>query len=262
MNRITGLMEIAEPARKLFCAFLTAGIPSLSGTKRLVHGFEKMGVDILELAFPFSDPLADGPVIQRASCEAIRRGVRMKDCFSLMAQLRNEGVKMPVIFFSYFNPIFDYGFDRFIHDVKKSGFDGVICPDLPYGVEPEFVAKLRGSGIAFIQLVAPNTPLARRRQILAATDGFAYYVSRKGITGFRARLSQGIEKEVKALKHISSKKILVGFGISTPAQVKRITGIADGAIVGSAIMAKLLETKSIEKTLAYTARLVLAVQYK
>lgn len=249
-----------EKGKKLFCAYLTAGLPSLRETEKLIEEFERIGVDILELGFPFSDPLADGPVIQQASYEAIQRGISIDACCRMVTRLRAKGCGIPIVFFSYLNPIQHYGVERCVRALQRSGFDAVLCPDLPIGVDEVLPRAARDAGMAFIRLLAPNTLPARQKRIVRDTDGFLYYVSRKGITGTQQTMRSSLTKELKVLRARTTVPVLVGFGVSTPAQVRTVTTVADGAIVGSAIVRRLLETRSVKKTVAFTKTLVRSVR--
>ncbi len=259
-NRIARCIDKAKAGkRKVLCPFITAGYPSRVATKQLIRGFEKMGVDLVELGIPFSDPLADGPVIQATSFEALKQGISLKDCCRLVKELRDEGCEIPIVFFSYINPILSMGYRPFVALIKRSGVDGVLCPDLPYGVENELARLVRRNGISFIRLIAPNTPSQRRALIAADSDDFIYYVSRKGITGTQTSLSKDLKREVHALKRLTKKYVLVGFGISTSQHVREVLSVSDGAIVGSAILNVLRKFKSIPKALSFTRALLRGV---
>ena len=260
MNRLTEVTKRAKKeGRKLFCAYITAGYPSLKHTEKLVIEMEKVGVDIIELGFPFSDPLADGPIIQKASSEAIKKGLSQEKYFSLVKRLRKKGVQVPIIFFTYYNPVFHAGEDKVLKKLKASGFDGVLCPDIPYGVDEGLAKKTKKLGLSYVRLIAPNTTKTRARQIAAASDDFVYYVARKGITGKQQSLSASLSKELKVINSLTNKAVLVGFGVSSKEQVKTILKNADGVIVGSAIVQRLIDTKSVRKTADFTKQLVKTV---
>lgn len=259
-NRITRCINKArKEKKKILCPFITAGYPTLAATKQLIRGFEEMGIDLVELGIPFSDPLADGPVIQATSFEALKKGVSLKDCCKLVKDLRDEGCDLPVVFFSYINPILHMGFEAVVTLLKKSGVDGVLCPDLPFGVEDDLPRMLRRSGISFIRLIAPNTSKRRGALIAADSDDFIYYVSRKGITGTQTSLSKGLKREVLAIKRLTKKYVLVGFGISTSSHVREVLSVSDGAIVGSAILNVLRKNKNVPKALSFTRSLLRGV---
>lgn len=236
-NRLVACMQsLSQKREKAFCAFLTAGYPSLEKTAAYAAGLEAAGVDILELGYPFSDPLADGPTIQFSSQQALDRGVGVGRVFKMLAGLRQKGVKLPVIFFSYYNPILAYGTAKFVRDAVKSGFDGVLVPDLPPEEEEEFMRLCRKAGLCRIYLIAPTTSRERARQLAEASEGFIYYVSLRGVTGARSRIPDDISKHLGNLKRMTAKPVLIGFGVSTPQQAHDLAAISDGVIVGSAIV--------------------------
>ena len=222
--------------RKLFCIFLTLGYPSIAATERLILSSEKAGVDIIELGFPFSDPLADGPTIQYSSEQAIKKNVTMKDAFALVRRLRQKGSKIPILFFGYFNPVFSYGGKDFVRDARSAGMDGLIIPDLPPEEEAEFQKACRKQKLQRILLVAPTTQDKRAKMLVGKSQGFIYYVSLRGVTGARKALPGDMQAHLLKLKRMTSKPVLAGFGISTPEQAKNISRMSDGVIVGSAVI--------------------------
>lgn len=224
------------PGQKLFCAFLTLGFPDLKATEKLILEFEKAGVDIIELGFPFSDPLADGPTIQYSSERAIEKGVNVEDAFELVSRLRKKGCEVPILFFTYLNPIYHFGLKAFAARAAKAGFDGVIIPDLPPEEEPAFSKECNKLGLAQVFLVAPTTRPKRAAMIAARSQGFIYYVSLRGVTGARKSVASDVEKNIKQLKRMTNKPVLIGFGVSSPEQAKKLSRISQGVIVGSAIV--------------------------
>jgi len=252
-NRLLQKIRQAKVGRsKLFCAFLTLGYPSLVSTKQLIQKFEASGVDIVELGFPFSDPLADGPTIQYSSERALAKGVRMRDAFRLTRQLRREGSRIPLIFFSYLNPIYHYGYRRFVRDATQSGFDGLIIPDLPPDAEHELQVLCRHQGLAQIFFIAPTTTSRRAVMIGKRSQGFIYYVSLRGVTGARRALPSDIHKSVSRLQRRVKKPFLVGFGISTTQQARKSSRGSQGVIVGSAVIDRLRRSKgSIRSAVRY-----------
>ncbi len=239
-NRLIERIRTAQRSKqKLFCAFLTLGYPTLAKTARLIEGFDKLGVDIVELGFPFSDPLADGPTIQFSSEWALKRGVQVKDAFEMVRKLRVRGVKVPIVFFSYLNPIYHAGLRAFPRRLKTAGFDGLIVPDCPPEEDSVLWKECGRAGIAPVFLVAPTTRPERARKIFARSRGFLYYVSVRGVTGARAGLPGDLKASVRGLLRRSRKPVLVGFGVSSPNQVREISRLSDGVVVGSAIVERL-----------------------
>lgn len=234
MNRIDKkFRELRKERKKAFIAFIMAGDPSIKVTKGLVFEFDNIGVDIIELGVPFSDPLADGPVIQRASERA--RYTTISGVLNLVKNIRIK-TQVPIVFLMYYNLIFHYGLERFVKDAVKAGVDGVVVPDLP----PEESIDLRNAANKYnfhvIHLLAPTSPVDRIKKIDHASKGFIYYVSLTGTTGVRKELSKELVNKLMKIKKTAQKPICVGFGISTPEQVNSVKQMADGVIVGSAII--------------------------
>lgn len=220
---------------KALIVYLTAGDPSLSVTKELILSLEKAGADILEIGVPFSDPTADGPVIQAASQRALKNGTTLKGVLNLVADIRRVS-EIPVVLFGYFNPIFAYGVKKFAKSAQKAGVDGVLVVDLP----PEEAQELRiysdAAGLDFISLVAPTTGKNRLKTILQSATGFLYYISITGVTGTAAPKTADIAREVAIIRKLTKMPIAVGFGISNAAQAKEIGAVADGIVIGSAVV--------------------------
>lgn len=230
------IREAARKKRKLFCVFLTLGYPSIAATERLILSSAAAGVDIIELGFPFSDPLADGPTIQYSSERAIKKNVTIQDAFALVRRLRQKGCRIPIIFFGYFNPVFSYGTKDFARDARNAGVDGLIIPDLPPEEEAEFQKACRKQNLQRVQLVAPTTRDRRAKMLVGKSQGFIYYVSLRGVTGARKAIPADLKAHLAKLKRMTSKPVLAGFGISTPEQAKNISRMSDGVIVGSAVI--------------------------
>lgn len=257
MNRLDlCLKDAKDTGRKMFCAYVTMGYPDIEFTERLIPELEKVGVDILELGIPFSDPLADGPVIQDAAYEALENGAKVKDAFKLVKRLRDKGVQMPIVFFSYYNPVMSVGEDRFASKLKKSGFDAFLCPDLLPESAVELFCDAEKNDISPICLIAPTTVEKRREEILKKARGFVYYVARKGVTGTGSSLADDLQSNVEDIKSKTDLPVLVGFGVSTSEHVKSIAAYGDGVIVGSAIVSKIGETKSVRKVAEYVGSLI------
>jgi len=237
------VMRAKRKKQKLFCAFLTLGYPNLHATEKLIEGFAAHGVELVELGFPFSDPLADGPTIQFSSEAALKRGVTVQDALRVVRNLRRRGVTLPILFFSYLNPIYQQGITIFPKRLKEAGFDGLIVPDCPPEEDRPLWNACSRAGIAPVFLVAPTTVAERARKIFASSKGFVYYVSLRGVTGARQVLSRDLRSNLNRLRRLTTKPILVGFGISSPHQVKRVSGVSDGVIVGSAIVDRIRKAK-------------------
>ncbi len=230
------IKQAKRQKRKLFCVFLTLGYPSIAATERLILSSAAAGVDILELGFPFSDPLADGPTIQFSSQQALKKNVSIKDAFDVVTRLRKKGCKLPIVFFGYINPVFSYGTKAFARDARSAGLDGLIIPDLPPEEETEFQSECRKQKLHFVQLVAPTTADPRAKMLVGKSQGFVYYVSLRGVTGTRKALPADLKAHLLKLKRMTTKPVLAGFGISTPEQARDISRMADGVIVGSAVI--------------------------
>ncbi len=241
MNRIDQKFDrLKRQHKKAFIAFITAGFPDLKTTAKLVIELEKAGVDIIELGVPFSDPLADGPVIQEASGYSLKQGTTLPKILELVAGLRKQ-TSIPVCLMTYYNPVFCFGEKAFVDKAVASGVDGVIIPDLPYEEAALFTRYAHKKGLVNICFVTPTSSPDRMRFILKAARGFIYYVSLTGVTGSRANLAKDLKARLAAVKRLTAKPVCVGFGISNPGQVASVGKIADGVIVGSAIVAKMKE---------------------
>jgi tryptophan synthase alpha chain len=228
---------------KALIVYLTAGDPSLGITKKLIFALEKAGVDILEIGVPFSDPTADGPVIQAASQRALRAGTTLAGVLKMVAEVRKVS-EIPVVLFGYFNPIFAYGVKKFAHAARLAGVDGVLVVDLPYEEAKELKIYTDAVGIDFISLIAPTTDAKRLSKIAAKATGFLYYISITGITGTAAPKIDNIKTEVGKIRKITNLPIAVGFGISKPQQAREIARFADGVVIGSAVVRLIDENKN------------------
>ena len=235
--------------RAAFIPYLTAGDPDLATTGRLLEALTLGGADIIELGVPFSDPIADGPVNQRAAVRALRSGTTLSGILDLVAGCR-EKLGAPVVLFTYFNPILARGVDSFAEQAAASGVDGVLCVDLPpEEAAGELLPALQAAGVDPIFLLAPTSTRAREKAVAAASSGFVYYVSRTGVTGTREELPKELVKEVKRLRRRLELPLAVGFGISTPEQVGAVGRVADGVVVGSALV-RVVEEHAAEADLA------------
>jgi len=220
--------------KKAFIPFITCGDPSLDATERIVKAAAENGADLIELGIPFSDPTAEGPVIQGANIRALRGGVTTDKIFDLVRRLRKE-VTVPMVFMTYANVVFSYGADRFIGTCAEIGIDGLILPDLPFEEKDEFLPVCRKYGIDLISLIAP-TSAERIGMISREADGFIYIVSSLGVTGTRTEITTDIGAIVNEIRKNTNVPCAVGFGISTPEQAAKMAAVSDGAIVGSAII--------------------------
>ena len=236
MGRIEArFAALKKDARKAFVAYLTAGDPDLETTARLIPALEAAGVDIIEIGVPFSDPTADGPVIQAASQRALKRGATLAKILAMIAALRRTSA-IPIVLFGYYNPILSYGPEKFAADAAASGVDGILVVDLP----PEEAGELRKytdkAGLAFITLIAPTTDPKRARKILRGATGFVYYISVTGVTGTAVPRPDDVRRDVERIQAMTPLPVAVGFGISTPEQAAAIAPLADGVVIGSALV--------------------------
>lgn len=223
---------------KAFIAFITCGDPDLATTKEVVKEAVRNGADLIELGIPFSDPTAEGPVIQGANLRALSGGVTTDSVFELVKEIRKE-VSVPLVFMTYANVVFSYGAEKFMANCKEVGIDGIILPDLPYEEKDEFLPVCHAYDVNLISLIAP-TSANRISMIAKEAEGFIYLVSSLGVTGTRTEIKTDLASIVEVIRENSSVPCAIGFGISTPEQARKMADIADGAIVGSAII-KILE---------------------
>ena len=224
---------------KAFIPFVTCGDPDLETTAKIVREMAANGADLIELGIPFSDPTAEGPVIQGANIRALSGGVTTDKIFDFVRELRKD-VSVPLVFMTYANVVFSYGAERFIGTCRQIGIDGLILPDLPYEEKDEFLPVCRQYDVDLISLIAP-TSADRAAMIAKDADGFIYIVSSLGVTGERAQITTDISKLVSVIRENTSIPCAVGFGISTPEQAKSMSQYADGVIVGSAIVRKIAQ---------------------
>ena len=235
MNKI----ESAFQNGKAFVAFITCGDPDLNTTAACVRAAVKGGADLIELGIPFSDPTAEGPVIQAANERALKGGVTTDKIFELARELRKD-TTVPMVFMTYANVVYSYGTERFCDRCVKAGIDGMILPDVPFEEKEEFAPACRERGLSFISLVAPTSE-NRIATIAKEAEGFLYIVSSMGVTGVRSEITTDIGGMVELVRENTSIPCAVGFGISTPEQAKKMADLSDGAIVGSAIVRLIAE---------------------
>jgi len=232
--------ELRREGRKGFIPYITAGDPSLEITRDLILALEKSGADIIELGVPFSDPIADGPVIQRATERALRNGVSLPKILELGASIRKQS-QIPLVLFSYYNPLFNYGLEKLARNAVAAGFDGALASDLTVEESEAFVRTMRNAGLNTIFLAAPTSSPERMKKIAKTSNGFLYAVSRTGVTGEQRDLAGDLKQFLQTLRSHTASPIAVGFGISHPEHVQAVWQEADAAVVGSSIV------KEIEK---------------
>jgi len=241
MTRISKkFQDLRAEGQKGFIAYITAGDPDLNTTRKLVLEFDRRGVDLVEVGVPFSDPIADGPVNQEAAQRALQHRVSLGGILDMVGVLRRDS-DLPVVLFTYFNPVLQYGLERFANTVKRQGVDGVLLLDVPPEEGAEYKQIMDQIGLDTIFLIAPTTPDARIRAICDWTSGFVYYVSRTGVTGERKTVAESVGPKVRQIRQYTDKPIGVGFGISSPEQALEVSGYADAVIVGSAIVRRIKE---------------------
>lgn len=232
--------RLKKEGKKAFIPYIMAGDPFLQRTKDILLLFEKCGADIVELGVPFSDPLADGPTIQRSSERALKNGVTLRKVLSLVSDLRQK-TSIPIVLMTYYNPVFKYHDNDFIKDAKDAGVDGVIIPDLPPDEAADFIKISKKAIINTIFLIAPTSTEDRIKKVIKASSGFIYYVSITGITGSTLLLDGSMEVLISKIKKYTDKPIAVGFGVSTPLEATAVARLSDGVIVGSAIVKRIHE---------------------
>jgi tryptophan synthase alpha chain len=243
--------------KKAFVAFLTAGDPTLADTERYINIMQESGVDLIEIGIPFSDPIAEGPVIQAADIRALKNNVCLDDIFAMVERVDK---KVPLVFMTYANPVYFYGYDKFFERLKKVGVAGVIIPDIPFEESGEVKVVADKYGITVVDMVAP-TSNERIKKVCANSKGFIYLVSSLGVTGVRSKIDTDIVEITKKIREFSSTPVCVGFGISTPDQAANMAKAADGAIIGSAIVKIIGEygSQADEKLREYLTKVSAAV---
>lgn len=256
MNRIDQkFKELKRRKKKAFIAFITAGDPNLQTTQELVLAFEKSGVDIVELGVPFSDPLADGPTIQAASQRALKHHVSLAKILHLVKSIRSKS-NIPIALMTYYNPVFHYGETKFVRDAKSAGVDGVIVPDLPPEEAFNLISLAKRQDFSTVFFLSPTTTAKRMKSIVKSASGFIYYVSLTGVTGARREIPQSFMNQIQAARRFTHKPICVGFGISSAHQVREVSKIADGVIVGSAIVSEIARHEGKKDLVSGVSRFV------
>jgi tryptophan synthase alpha chain len=226
---------LRETGGRALIAYISAGDPNLAATRELALAFDRAGVDVLELGVPFSDPLADGVVNQMAAIRALAAGTTVPGVLDCIREIRRSS-QIPIVLYTYMNPIYRYGFEKFHRDAETAGVDGLLILDLPPDEDEQNAELAQQTGLKRICLIAPTTPTDRIARLTARASGFIYYVSREGVTGERSELAASLPERVQEIRATTPLPIAVGFGISTAEQVREVAGLAEGVVVGSAIV--------------------------
>jgi tryptophan synthase alpha chain len=245
--------ELRAAGKRALVPYITAGHPDATKTVELIAALQDAGADAIELGLPFSDPMADGPIIQASSQTALDNGMNFDALLELVARAKP---RIPLVLFSYLNPVLAAGADALTR-AADAGFSGLLLTDLPVGADPELESRIGSGPLAFIRLVAPTTPLARMKEIAENGSGFVYLISRLGVTGERAELPPELPATVQRLREATSIPVCVGFGVSRPEQAASVARIADGVVVGSALVRAAGE--SVEKAAALAASMRAAI---
>jgi tryptophan synthase alpha chain len=241
MSNISATLNaIRDAGRKALVTFVTAGDPDLETSEKVVHALVESGVDLIELGFPFSDPMADGPTIQLASERALAAGTTLRGVLDMVARVRKHS-NVPIVLMGYFNPVYVYGVESFARDAAAAGVDGLLLVDLPPEEAGELHPLLKGAGIDLITLLAPTTGAERGARLAAAGEGFLYYVSMTGVTGSQQVDAAAIADAVSVLRSVSPVPVAVGFGVATPDDARAVARIADAVVVGSALVKVIAE---------------------
>ena len=241
--------------RKAFVSYVMAGDPDFDASLALVRGLPAAGVDIIELGLPFTDPMADGPTIQLAGQRALAAGMTLDRTLELARAFRQDDDTTPIVLMGYYNPIYSRGVDKFLADARDAGIDGLIVVDLPPEEDSELCLPAQAAGLNFIRLATPTTDDVRLPRVLQNTSGFVYYVSITGITGAAEAQAGDVGPEVARIKAATDLPVVVGFGINTPEKARGIASIADGAVVGSAIVSRIGAGDSTDEVLEFVASL-------
>jgi tryptophan synthase alpha chain len=247
--------RLRAEGKKAFVAYVMAGDPDLETSLEVMQGLPAAGVDVIELGVPFTDPMADGPTIQLAGQRALEGGQTLQKTLDMVAAFRKGDNVTPIVLMGYYNPIYSRGVDKFLVDASAAGVDGLIVVDLPPEEDSELCLPAQAAGLNFIRLATPTTDAKRLPKVLQNTSGFVYYVSVTGITGAAAAQAGEVGPEVARIKQSTDLPVIVGFGINTPEAARTIAGVADGCVVGSAIVKEIGAGKSVAEVLAFVATL-------
>jgi len=252
MTRIDAkFAALKAEGKKAFVSYIMAGDPEYATSLEIMKGLPGAGVDIIELGIPFTDPMADGPTIQLAGQRALEAGQTLQKTLDMAAEFRKTDDTTPIVLMGYYNPIYSRGVERFLADAKAAGVDGLIVVDLPPEEDEELCIPAQKAGLNFIRLATPTTDDERLPKVLTNTSGFVYYVSITGITGAAAAQSADVGPEVARIKAQTDLPVIVGFGIRTPETAEQIASVADGAVVGSAIVSEIAAGKPVDEVLAF-----------
>jgi len=256
MTRIDAkFAELKAQGKKAFVAYIMAGDPDEAKSLEIMKAMPAAGVDVIELGLPFTDPMADGPTIQLAGQRALEIGMDLEKTLAMARAFRETDDTTPIVLMGYYNPIYNRGVDQFLTDAKAAGVDGLIIVDLPPEEDDELCIPAQNAGLNFIRLATPTTDDKRLGAVLQNTSGFVYYVSITGITGAAEASGADVAPEVARIKAKTDLPIIVGFGVKTPEKAKEIAGIADGTVVGSAIVNEIAQGKSVEEVAAFVKSL-------
>ena len=256
MTRIDAkFAALKAEGKRAFVAYIMAGDPDLETSLEVMKGLPAAGVDVIELGLPFTDPMADGPTIQLAGQRALDGGQTLQKTLDMVAAFRETDATTPIVMMGYYNPIYNRGVDKFLADAKTAGVDGLIVVDLPPEEDSELCLPAREAGLNFIRLATPTTDDKRLPKVLQNTSGFVYYVSVTGITGSQAAQAAEVGPEVARIKRATDLPVIVGFGINTPEAAQTIASVADGCVVGSAIVKEIGAGKPVAEVLAKVAAL-------
>jgi len=256
MTRIDAkFAELKEQGQKAFVAYIMGGDPDITTSLEVMKGLPGAGVDIIELGIPFTDPMADGPTIQLAGQRALGGGMTLQKTLDMATEFRKGDDTTPIVLMGYYNPIYSHGVDTFLKDAKAAGIDGLIVVDLPPEEDEELCIPAQKAGLNFIRLATPTTDDKRLPKVLQNTSGFVYYVSITGITGAAEAQATNVGPEVARIKAATDIPVIFGFGVNTPEKAEAIASVADGTVVGSAIVSKLGAGASIDDVLAFVKTL-------
>ena len=256
MTRIDATFaRLKDEGRKAFVSYVMAGDPDYDTSLEVVRGLPAAGVDVIELGLPFTDPMADGPTIQLAGQRALEGGMTLNRTLELARTFREDDDTTPIVLMGYYNPIYSMGVERFLKAAAEAGIDGLIVVDLPPEEDSELCLPAQAAGLNFIRLATPTTDDKRLPRVLQNTSGFVYYVSITGITGSAEADAGDVAPEVTRIRDASGLPVIVGFGVNTPEKSRAIAEVADGVVVGSAIVGRLAKGDSVEDVLAFVKSL-------